>query len=93
MAGSKVTFSLDDATCARLERIAGRLAIPKSQVVREAIREYEVHVDRLDEQERRRMLAVFDDVIGGIPARPQAEVARELAELRASRRAGGRAQS
>jgi hypothetical protein len=37
MAGSKVTFSLDDATCARLERIAGRLAIPKSQVVREAI--------------------------------------------------------
>jgi hypothetical protein len=34
MAALKQTFSLDEATIARLERLAGRLVMPKSQVVR-----------------------------------------------------------
>ena len=36
MATTKVTFTLDEATITRLRAAAERLALPKSQVVREA---------------------------------------------------------
>ena len=86
----KVTFTLDDETVAYLGRTAERLGMPKSQVVREAIRLYGDQAGALSTEERDRMLAVFDEVTRGIPDRPREAVDRELAEVRAARRAGGR---
>jgi len=82
----KVTFTLDDETVARLRRMATRLTRPQSQVVREAIKEYEARADRLDEAERTRMLAVVDRMIQEPPTRTAAEVDAELKEIRVSRR-------
>ncbi|MBI4590884.1 MAG: ribbon-helix-helix protein, CopG family [Candidatus Rokubacteria bacterium] len=79
----KVTFTLDQDTVEQLRRAAARLARPQSQVVREAIREYAERVGKLSEQERRRLLQVFDTVVPAIPSRP-------LAQLREGRRRGGR---
>jgi hypothetical protein len=86
----KVTFTLDDETVERLRRTAARLAKPQSQVVREAIREYEARSDKLSEDERRRMLDAFDRLVRTLPGRPQGEVDAELREIRAARRLWGR---
>jgi hypothetical protein len=86
----KVTFSLDADTVASLERVASRLAMSKSQVVREAVRLYGEQLGRLTEEERDRLLRVFDEVTGSIPERPRAEVEEELGDLRRSRGTGGR---
>lgn len=91
MASKKVTFTLDEATLTRLAQSARRLDKPKSQVVREAIREYSERIGRLSEEERLRMLRVFDEVVPSIPARSTAEVEAELEAIRAARRGGGRA--
>ena len=90
MATIKVTFTLDGDTIARLRATADRLAIPKSEVVREAIRDFSDRSGRLRERERRRLLEAFDRLVPGIPARPLREVERELADLRRARRVGGR---
>jgi hypothetical protein len=82
----KVTFTLDDETVERLRRLSARLGRPQSQVVRESIKEYEAHSDRLSEEERRRMLGVLDRIMKSPPTRPQAEVDAELQEIRAARR-------
>jgi hypothetical protein len=86
----KVTFTLDEPTVSYLARTAERLGLPKSQVVREAIRVYGEQMDRLTDAERDRMLAVFDEVTAAIPERSRSEVDKELAEVRRSRRKGGR---
>jgi hypothetical protein len=86
----KMTFSLDEATAARLRRSAQRLAKPQSAVVRAAIRDYSDRIGRLSEEERRHLLKVFDIVVPRIPSRPPAEVDRELSAIRAARRRGGR---
>jgi hypothetical protein len=86
----KVTFTLDDATIVYLDRAAARLSMPKSQVVREAIRLYGEQMGRLTEEERDRVLDVFDEVTGRIPDRPRTEVEAELEAVRSARRAGGR---
>ncbi len=90
MASTKVTFTLDEKTVARLNRAAQRLHMPKSQVVREAIGEYSARIGRLSDEERVRMLKVFDEAVARIPKRPQEEVEREIREVRDARRAGGR---
>lgn len=90
MATAKVTFTLDEDTVARLRATAERLAKPKSQVVREAIRDFSERAGRLSERERRRLLEAFDRVVPQIPGRPLRDVERELADLRRARRAGGR---
>jgi len=90
MATTKVTFTLDDDTIARLRATAERLAVPKSEVVREAIRDFSDRSGRLRERERRRLLEAFDRLVPAIPARALGEVERELADLRRARRAGGR---
>lgn len=87
---TKVTFTLDDETVGYLARTAGRLGIPKSQVVREAIRAYGEQVGRLSEEERDRLLGVFDEITPPIPARPRAAVESELARIQSARRSGGR---
>jgi len=86
----KATFTLDEDTAAYLGRMADRLSMPKSQVVREAIRVYGEHVAHLTEEERDRLLDVFDEVTAKIPDRPREQVERELEELRKARRRGGR---
>jgi hypothetical protein len=48
------------------------------------------HMGRLTEDERDRLLNVFDAVSVAIPDRPRAEVEAELDEIRQARRAGGR---
>jgi hypothetical protein len=90
MATTKVTFTLDAPTLARLRATAERLARPKSEVVRLAIQEFSERAGRLGEEERRRLLATFDRVVPRIPKAPQAAVARELDALRRSRRNPGR---
>lgn len=86
----KVTFTFDDETVATLRRAAARLAKPKSVVVREAIRDYAHRIGRLGEDERRRLLEVFDTLLPEVPARPASETDAELQEIRAARRRGGR---
>ncbi len=90
MATTKVTFTLDQETLARLRTAAERLVIPKSAVVREAIREFGERVGRLGDAERQRQLDAFDRLVPMIPKRSRAEVERELDALRRARRAGGR---
>jgi hypothetical protein len=90
MATTKMTFTLDDETAGRIDRAAARLGMSKSGVVREAVREYAARIGRLSDQERQRILGVFDDVIASIPPRPAAAADREIAALRRARRAGGR---
>ena len=90
MATTKVTFTLDSDTIARLRATAERLALPKSAVVREAIRDFSDRSGRLGERERRRLLEAFDRLVPAIPSRPLRDVERELADLRHARRAGGR---
>jgi len=90
MATVKVTFTLDAATVARLQEAAARLALPKSEVVREAILEFHERMGRLSEAERLRLLRTFDEVVPRIPARAVREVDRELRGVRAARRSGGR---
>jgi predicted transcriptional regulator len=90
MATIKMTFSLDEATAARLEQAATSLRKPKSEVVREAILDYAERVGRLTEAERRRLLSAFDELVPAIPAGSEDEVEAELVELRRARRSGGR---
>lgn len=85
-----MTFSLDEATVDRLRSSADRLARPQSAVVREAIREYAERIGNLGEEERRRLLSTFDDVVARIPRRPGSEVDAEIRAIRAARRRGGR---
>jgi hypothetical protein len=90
MATTKVTFTLDGDTIARLGATADRLAMAKSHVVREAIREFSDRAGCLGERERRRLLLTFDRLVPRIPSRPLRNVERELADLVRARRVGGR---
>jgi aminoglycoside phosphotransferase len=90
MATTKVTFTLDDATIARLQEAATRLTMPKSEVVRAAIAEYYDRIELLSERERLRLLRAFDELVPRIPAHSAAEVDRELKSIRQARRAAGR---
>ena len=90
MATIKVTFTLDPLTIQRLQDAADRLAIPKSEIVREAIMEFHDRLGRLSERERLAMLRAFDELVPKIPSRSGAGVDRELAEVRQARRSSGR---
>lgn len=90
MPSVKVTFTLDERTVGRLARTAARLGMPKSQVVRESIREYSARLGRLGEEERLGLLRTFDEVVPAVPGRPAAEVDREIEQVREARHAGGR---
>jgi Arc/MetJ-type ribon-helix-helix transcriptional regulator len=90
MAAVKVTFTLDTDTVARLKQSAERLSRPKSEVVREAIRDFSERIGRLSERERQRQLRIVDEIASRGPSRPLAQVEAELREIRAARRRGGR---
>ena len=86
----KMTFTLDDSTARYLDRASERLGMPKSQVVREAVQLYGEQLGRLSDEEREERLRVFDELVGRLPTRSQADVDAELAALREARRGGGR---
>jgi hypothetical protein len=86
----KVTFTLDEATVERLRRTASRVRKPQSRVVREAIKDYADRVGKLSEEERVRLLRVFDTVLPAIPRRSATRVDAELRAIRTARRMGGR---
>lgn len=86
----KVTFTLDDDTVRLLRLMAERQHKSKSALLREALREYHVRGDRVSEAERERRVAALKDFIAENPPRDPAEVRRELEEIRAVRRGGGR---
>ncbi|NNF29130.1 MAG: hypothetical protein HKO53_15795 [Gemmatimonadetes bacterium] len=86
----KRTFVLDEQSSAYLDRTADRLGVPKSHVVREALRVYGEHIGRLTEAERDEALAAFDAAASRVTDRPQAEIDAELKELAQARRGGGR---
>jgi hypothetical protein len=90
MASVKVTFTLDQNTIQCLEAASERLRLPKSQVIREAVHEYNQRIGRLSEKEREKMLRVFDRLLPKIPVRRRRSAERELKQLRAARRPGGR---
>lgn len=90
MATTKVTFTLDRPSLECLQDAADRLAIPKSEVVREAIIEFHHRLGKLSERERSALLRTFDEVVPRIPAGAATAVDVELAELRRTRRLGGR---
>lgn len=46
--------------------------------------------DRLSEEERERLLKIFDDYVAAGPTRPRAEVEKELRDIREARCGGGR---
>jgi predicted transcriptional regulator len=84
---AKVTFTLDEETVQKLRKIAQRTKKPQSMVVREAVAEYAAREDKLTPEEQARMLATIAEMRRMPPTRPQAEVEKELRELRLSRRA------
>ena len=86
----KVTFSLDDETVERLRRTASRLGRAQSQIVREAVADYAARADRLSEHERLHLLGVLRELERGPATRSAAAVDRELRDVRAARRRGGR---
>jgi hypothetical protein len=90
MATTKVTFTLDQATLTRLQHAASCLALPKSQVVREAIMDFSERIGRLSERERLNLLRTFDEVVPRIPERDVRQVDQELKAVRLARRSGGR---
>ncbi|MGH7247100.1 MAG: ribbon-helix-helix protein, CopG family, partial [Pseudomonadota bacterium] len=85
-----MTFTLDQATIGRLQDAADRLALPKSEVVREAIQEFHERIGKLSERERLRRLRTFDEVMARIPPRDVRDGGRELKEIRRARRSSGR---
>lgn len=87
---ARVTFSLDDATVAQIRQTAARLRKPQSHVVRDAVADYAARSDRLSERERHHMVTVLERLQAAPPTRPASSVDRELRNLRAARRAGGR---
>jgi hypothetical protein len=84
----KITLTLDESTVTLPNQTATRLAKPKSAVVCEAIRDYHAKSDRLTEMEYRRMLHVLEEYAKTPLTGTQADVDRELREIRASRRRG-----
>ena len=86
----RVTFSLDDATVARIRQTALRLRKAQSQVVREAVADYAARSDRLSEHERLHLLGVLERLRDVRPTRPAAAVDAEIRAIRAARRGGGR---
>ena len=86
----KVTYTVDDETVQRIRRLATRLGKPQSQVVREAVKEYETRAEKLSDEERDRMLAVLERIRQRLPTRPQSEVDAELRQVRRARRQWGR---
>ena len=87
---ARATFSLDEATIAEIKRTAERLKRPQSQIIREAVADFAARADRLSERERLRVMELLTTLQRAKPTRAEKDVDRELADIRAARRGGGR---
>ena len=87
---ARATFSLDEATIAEIKRTAERLKRPQSQIIREAVADFAARADRLSERERLRVMQLLTTLQRAKPTRGEKDVDRELADIRAARRGGGR---
>ena len=85
---TKVTFTLDEETVAAIRAIAERRRKPQSLIVREAVAVYAAQEEKLDAAEQTRRLRILDEVGAQPHPRRQAEVDKELRQIRAGRRAG-----
>ena len=82
----KVTYTIDEETLARIRTTAARFKKPQSQIVREAVRHYAEHTDRLTGEERRERVQRIKAMMARPHTRTAKEVDAELAAIRASRR-------
>ncbi|SPF53981.1 hypothetical protein SBA4_6000008 [Candidatus Sulfopaludibacter sp. SbA4] len=87
---TKVTFTVDEATVARLDEASARLALPKSQIVREAILAFYERIGKLSARERLSKLRALDEFFARPASADSSAVDRELRQLREARRSGGR---
>jgi hypothetical protein len=90
MAMEKITVTLDAATVAMINDAAARLSLPKSRIVRDAVREFHGSIDELSRAEKKEMLDALSLYLPQIATRSRAATERELREIRESRRRGGR---
>ncbi len=81
---------MDEETIARLNETAERLSKPKSEVVREAIKGYRGTSDRMSEAERLRIVRALKEYALLPTVGTSTDTDRELREIRAARRSGGR---
>jgi predicted transcriptional regulator len=81
----KVTYSLDEESVRRLERLAARRGLPKSEVIRLAIET----LDRLDPEVGEGELEALDALQTGLGLTPD-RVEEWLSEVRGERVAFGR---
>jgi predicted transcriptional regulator len=89
MATTKVTYTLDEATVRFIEEAAEIQHKPKSQVIRDAVKDYRARIGRLSESERQRRLEAFDRLYPLIKLRTRQQADAELKEIRESRRLSG----
>ncbi len=82
-----MTFTLDDDCVAKLKRAAARHGKPQSWVVREAVTDFATKSDMLSPEEKTRMIAALERFRQTPVTGTQADVDREVAEIRRSRRA------
>ena len=68
----EMTFTLDDATAARLRQSAARLDKSLREVVSEAIDDYSERVWRLGEREKSNLLKVVNDIMPDLTGRADA---------------------
>jgi hypothetical protein len=84
----KLTFSLDEETVEALRKAARQSGKPQSLIVREAIADYTTRDERLSDADRDRLLGALRRIRSRPSTRSQAEVDRELRQIRRSRRIG-----
>ena len=81
----RATFSIDESSLLALERSAAALNKSKSEIVREAVIEYDARRDRLSEKERQAKLSVISKLSSLPPDRTEDDVQTELAEIQVQR--------
>lgn len=84
------TLKLDEETIQQIESAAEHLGKSNSEVVKEAIADYRDLPDRSTPAERQRMLKALDEMMRTPSPKSAEDVRREIEEIRAARRGGGR---
>jgi hypothetical protein len=84
------TLTLSDATIERIESTAETLGKSSSEVVEDLVAKHHEPSDRLSDAERERMLKVLERIRNRPPEKTDEDVRREIDEIRAARRSGGR---
>jgi predicted transcriptional regulator len=84
------TLTLDDETIQQIERLARLLHRSTGQIVEDAMQHLQPTPRPLSDEERQRRLKALDEMRKRPSTRSQDEVRREIEEIRAVRRSGGR---